>query len=67
MSADLLFGGADLQMVYELQDEIERLRALLAEARESWIKVGYGASHEDVAECRDFCERIDAALGRGEG
>jgi len=44
-------------------DEIDRLRGLLREAREDWIKVGYGASHEDVAACRDFCARIDAALG----
>jgi len=41
------------------------LRALLKEARESWIRVGYGASHEDVAECRDFCDRIDAMLRMG--
>lgn len=43
--------------------ERDALRALLREARDDWIKVGYGASHEDVAACRDFCDRIDAALG----
>jgi hypothetical protein len=42
--------------------EVERLRELLQGARDSWIKVGYGASHEDVNECRDFCERISAEL-----
>src|SRR5574343_363963 len=38
-----------------LRAENERLRGLLREAREDWIKVGYGASYEDVAACRDFC------------
>jgi hypothetical protein len=45
-----------------LAQENAKLRELLAEARGEWIKVGYGASHEDVSECRDFCNRIDAAL-----
>jgi len=43
-------------------DERDDLAKLLKEARERWITVGYGASHEDVAECRDLCDRIDAAL-----
>lgn len=49
--------------VQEAADEIARLRGLLWEAREDWIKVGYGASHEDVAAFRDFCARIDAVVG----
>ena len=49
-------------MIIDRGQTIKMLRALLAEARESWIKVGYGASHEDVVECHDFCKRIDAAL-----
>lgn len=49
----------------ETMDERDALAALLREASESWIKVGYGASHEDVAECRDLCSRIDAALAKG--
>ncbi len=48
-----------------LEIENEVLRALLWKARSDWIKVGYGASHEDVAECRDLCDIIDAALSRG--
>lgn len=50
----------------ERSAEIVRLSALLSqanellrEARHDWVKVGYGASHEDVAECRDFCRRVD--------
>src|SRR5574343_1317060 len=50
------------EALVEVTRERDALRALLAEARESWIKVGYGASHEDVVECHDFCKRIDAAL-----
>lgn len=42
--------------------EAEALRTLLREARTSWIKVGYGASHEDIAECRDFCDCINTLL-----
>ncbi len=45
-----------------LEADLAAARALLAEARESWIKVGYGASHEDVADCSDLCRRIDAAI-----
>lgn len=52
-----------LQMRDELLAENEALRALLREARDDWIKVGYGASHEDVAACRDFCDRIDNMIG----
>jgi hypothetical protein len=51
-----------LGMPLETERENERLRGLLAEARGEWIKVGYGASHEDVSEFRDFCGRIDEAL-----
>lgn len=59
---------------------LDRIRAMLAAPaipadvlellREAWaryIKVGYGASHEDVAECRDFCARIDAVLEQNGG
>jgi hypothetical protein len=45
-----------------LAARLAEAEALLREAREDWIKVGYGASHEDVAACRDVCDRIDAAL-----
>ena len=48
--------------VDRLRADLAAARALLAEARESWIKVGYGASHEDVADCSDLCRRIDAAI-----
>lgn len=50
------------EQVNQLRADLAAARALLAEARESWIKVGYGASHEDVADCSDLCRRIDAAI-----
>lgn len=63
MCAVCMFDGRRQEDLIDLKDgQIDELRALLREARESWIKVGYGASHEDVAACRDFCNRIDAAL-----
>ncbi len=40
------------------------LAALLRECREDWIRLAYGASHEDVAAYRDFATRIDAALDK---
>jgi hypothetical protein len=46
----------------EQAGEIEELRALLREAIEDWIEVGYRPSHEDVAAFRDICARIEKAL-----
>ena len=66
MCAVCMFDGRRQEELIDLKDgQIDELRALLREARESWIKVGYGASHEDVAACRDFCNRIDAAIAGG--
>ena len=63
MCAVCMFDGRRQEDLIDLKDgQIDELRALLREARESLIKVGYGASHEDVADCRDFCRRIDAVL-----
>ena len=63
MCAVCMFDGRRQEELIDLKDgQIDKLRALLREARESWIKVGYGASHEDVADCSDLCRRIDAAL-----
>ena len=45
-------------------DERDALAALLRECREDWIRLAYGASHEDVAAYRDFATRIDAALAK---
>lgn len=50
-----------------LKARLARAVEVLREAREDWIKVGYGASHEDVAACRGFCDRIDALLSEREG
>ncbi len=47
-----------------LRDDLAAARALLRECREDWIRLAYGASHEDVAAYRDFATRIDAALDR---
>lgn len=63
MCSVCMFDGRRQEELIDLKDgQIDKLRALLLEARESWIKVGYGASHEDVADCSDLCRRIDAAL-----
>lgn len=55
--------------VMDVEAEVSRLKtrlveamSLLREVRTDWIRVGYGASHEDVAECRDVCSRIDAFI-----
>ncbi len=65
-AAELGYGltGARLR-AEQAERERDMLRALLWEARDNWIKVGYGASHEDVAECRDLCDRIDALRREG--
>ena len=47
-----------------LKADLAAARALLRECREDWIRLAYGASHEDVAAYRDFATRIDAALDR---
>lgn len=66
MCAVCMFDGRRQEDLIDLKDgQIDQLRGLLCEARETWIKVGYGASHEDVAKCRDLCDRIDAALAGG--
>ena len=63
MCAVCMFDGRRQEDLIDLKDgQIDELRTLLREARDSWIKVGYGASHEDVADCRDLCRRIDAAI-----
>ena len=43
-------------------DERDALAALLQECRDDWLRLAYGASHEDVAAYRDFATRVDAAL-----
>jgi hypothetical protein len=40
---------------------IDELVDLLSEAR-GWVKAGYGASFEDIEECRDMLARIDKAI-----
>jgi hypothetical protein len=51
-----------VQIAAEQTGEIDELRALLREAIEDWIEVGYRPSHEDVAAFRDICDRIEKAL-----
>ena len=53
-----------MEMVNVQDNQIDALRALLRECREDWIRLAYGASHEDVAAYRDFATRIDAALDK---
>ncbi len=48
--------------IESLRAERDALAALLRECREDWIRLAYGASHEDVAAYRDFATRIDGAL-----
>jgi hypothetical protein len=49
------------------QSQAAAMAGLLEEAIEDWVKVGYGASHEDVAAIQDFTCRSHAALAAWKG
>lgn len=50
-----------------MSDIVERLRGLLREAIEDcYVRIPYGASHEDVSAIRDFERRIKEALGQSD-
>jgi hypothetical protein len=54
-------------MIQEYKDKAAAMAGLLEEAIEDWVKVGYGASHEDVAAIQDFTCRSRAALAAWKG
>ena len=70
MCAVCMFDGRRQEDLIDLKDgQIDQLRAerdalaaLLQECRDDWLRLAYGASHEDVAAYRDFATRVDAAL-----
>lgn len=67
------FGGSQLvvpvEVAREMERELGRLRAkgemlvaVVQEAKEGFVRVPYGASHEDVAAIRDWHKMADEAL-----
>jgi hypothetical protein len=47
----------------EQAKEIERLRGLLREVADGYLRATYGSSHEDVAQINDIWRQVKEALG----
>jgi hypothetical protein len=51
------------QTVERQAKEIERLRGLLREVADGYLRATYGSSHEDVAQINDLWRKVRGELG----